>query len=446
LQGEAYRVNSEERRRLILTGKEDAGYPARLWAKDEWREFAVFRVPVDALLLNIDNRRFAAERVKFEEELGRSLDPENIPGDVLSVASILLDSGPHLENGIVIGTPSKDYLSLKSDWLARKQEAPFWIRPDGTVRNGNRRLAMLLRLRDELGRDGFERVDAVILDDGDVSEEELFDMEQREQLTENFKVQYTDINRLLALRDAAIAAALDWGDPADVDRVAGLLQPIAGEGDRQYAVIQLNAIRAMDAYLRDQHQEGQYHKLLRQVERFRDIGKIISRMETDYAEQLPDVLRVAFAGIRAGAPHGEIRAIRKIFLEDRPRFDQLLDDINEREEPWLDDAGELGEPDLEALAEADNDDEGEVEVPGPVVPNYPIEPVRTLIKNAIDGFAAASNDDVWAVLDQTLNRLTSLTDERRRLESSLQGVGADAIRDQLRAIVEWSDEARHLLD
>ena len=46
-------------------------------------------------------------------------------------------------------------------------------------------------------------------------------MEQREQLTEDFKVRYTDINLLLALKDAAITRNIDWADAESIERVGG---------------------------------------------------------------------------------------------------------------------------------------------------------------------------------------------------------------------------------
>ena len=65
-----------------------------------------------------------------------------------SVISILLDSSLDVDGDKVVGTPSTDCEALEKDWLARGQESPLWIRPDGTVRNGNRRLAMIMRLQD----------------------------------------------------------------------------------------------------------------------------------------------------------------------------------------------------------------------------------------------------------------------------------------------------------
>src|SRR3974390_3442871 len=116
---------------------------------------------------------------------------------------------------------------------------------DGVVRNGNRRLAMLKRLQREEGLEGFEYVDAVMLNPDQIDEVALFDMEQREQLTENLKVRYTEINLLLAIRDAAEGRGIIWSDSEDIDRVAGELQYIIGN-DQRYAVVQLNAIKYMD--------------------------------------------------------------------------------------------------------------------------------------------------------------------------------------------------------
>ena len=246
-------------------------------------------VPVDALLLNVDNRRFAAERTLMESKLGHPLDPENSEDDEISVISILLDSGHDVDGNLVKGTPSKDYEGLKTDWLRRKQASPFWIRPDGSVRNGNRRLAMLKRLRND-GITGTEWVEAVVLNPehpDNIDEHDLFEMEQREQLTEDFKVRYTDMNLLLTLRQAAIGSGIDWFDPDSMKKVAGQLQEVAG-GNQAYATIQLRAIKYMDAYLEDANAAGQYHKLLRQVERFRDIGKIMSQIEEDYQDDSAD--------------------------------------------------------------------------------------------------------------------------------------------------------------
>jgi hypothetical protein len=441
-------MNSEERRRLMEERKESTTRTVRLWCKDEWRDFKVWRVPVQALILNVDNRRHAAERKLMEEKLGHPLDPENNPNDEISLISILLDKGIDVDGDRVVGKPSPDYESLKRDWLKRKQETPFWVRPDGSVPNGNRRLAMLYRLQRDDGLEGFEWVDAIFIEHDVVDEQDLFDMEQHEQLTENLKVRYTDINLLLTLRDAAIAKGIDWADPNDIDRVAGLLQQVAG-GDKDYAKIQLQAIRYMDAYLEDSKAAGQYQKLFRQVERFRDVGKIMAKVETDYPDDAADMLRLAFSAIRAGNPHGDIRALRKMFIEDRPRYQALRAQIEEAESPWEQATGsQLADPDLSAEAgDEDEDDDADSEPPGPVVPNYPAEAVKRRLKIAIDGFLAASSEDVLSNLEQVQNRLEALTDERKRLDAALHSEHAAAVKEALTKVVQWVDRVRaHLAE
>ena len=437
-------MNARERRDVIQSRKESTDRTVRLWCKDQWRNFPVTRVPVDALLLNVDNRRFAAERTLMESKLGRSLDPENSEDDEISVMSILLDAGHDVDGNLVKGAPSQDYEGLKADWLRRQQATPFWIRPDGTVRNGNRRLAMLKRLRNE-GITGTEWVDAVILNSGHpdhIDEHDVFEMEQREQLTEDFKVRYTDMNLLLTLRQAAIDSRVDWFDPESIKGVGGQLQEVAG-GNQAYAIIQLRAIKYMDAYLQDANAQGEYHKLLRQVERFRDIGKLMSLVEEDYEDDATDVLQLVFAAVRAGNPHGDIRAIRKMFLEDRVRYERLQEQVESDEEEWeKTGANEIGDPDLSSESDEDEFDDADTDREMPTqTSGYPQRQVQRRIKNAIDGYQA-SQLEVLDTLEQVLSRLRILSSASDRLVEALDGPRADEAKDMLTGIIQWADEAR----
>ena len=144
----------------------------------------------------------------------------------------------------VVGKAGKDYEALRQDWQRRKQESPFWIQADGTVRNGNRRLAMLRRLQRDEGAEGYQYVQAVVLDTLAINELGIFEMEQREQLTEDYKVRYTDINLLLAIKDAASDKEIDWDDPASILKVAGELQHVM-RNDQSYALVQLYAVKYM---------------------------------------------------------------------------------------------------------------------------------------------------------------------------------------------------------
>jgi hypothetical protein len=247
-------------------------------------------------------------------------------------------------------------------------------------------------------------------------------MEQREQLTENFKVRYNDIDYLLALREAAEHRSIDWYDRQSVDEVAGELQTMVEKTKRE-VIRDLYAIKYMDAFLMDAGQEGQYQRLMRTLERFRDIGRMMMKVEEDYPLEIDRVLQVLFAAVRAGKPHGDIRSIRKMFRRDRERFDGLAQDIEEAEEDWQSSEGprlgsgnQPGSPGVEDDEDDEDDDEG-----GPDVPNYPREGVSAAIEVAIDGFQASKQDSALHILKEVENRLEVLINERRLLQALNEG-------------------------
>ncbi len=290
--------------------------------------------------------------------------------------------------------------------------------------------------------EGIERtryVDAIILDPGEVDEQELFEMEQREQLTENFKVRYTDINLLITLREAAEARAIDWNSPPDVERVAGELQQLV-EGGQGYAAIQLRAIKYMDDYLNERGIPGQYYKLIGQIERFRDVGKNMAKIIDDYPDDAADMLRLQFAGITSGIKHGDVRSIGKIFREDRDEYGRIRDRVFQMEEKSDTDA-KLESPkliDVDQEAEDDN----EREEPAPVVPGYPSDRIRSAILDGIDGFSSKQLA-VVRNLARVANRLRPVTEAH--LEDALRGPDAEDGRSYLSEIVAWAEKAKKLL-
>ena len=448
-------MNAAERTAMLDGQRRATDRTHRVWARDEWKDFPVWEVPVDALLLNVDNRRFGAERKLMEEKLGHSLDVETRPDDERSVIAILLDAQIDVIEGEVVGKPSKDARALRDDWLKRKQETPFWIRPDGTVRNGNRRLAMVKRLREEVGDDSLHYIDALILDPSDISEPDLFEMEQREQLTDNQKILYTDINRLLTLREAAIARGIDWGDPESISQVAGQIRHLT-RGNKSDAAVQLRAIRYMDAFLVDSDSAGEYEKAFGSVETFRDIGRNMAMLDGDLIEYADDMLRVCIASMRANRPFQSIRGLRKLFRTDREAFDRLVGRVDDEEDVWREaGGGNLGEPDLSGYGEpAAEDDEADDDVsgngdsedrPSPVVPNYPTSSVRSLIDNAIDAMESRSLD-VRDAIEQALSRLDAVEVTDEVLGQALSGQHGETIRTAVRGIVAWAESANAMLD
>ena len=416
---------------------------ARLWVLGEWKIIPVLRVPVSALVLNIDNRRFAAERQLFEQQLGHSFDPENNEDDALSVEAILLDGNLVLDGDRVVGKPNKDYLALRQDWQRRKQESPFWILADGTVRNGNRRLAMLRRLQREEGAEGNDHVEAVVLDVLGINELAIFEMEQREQLTEDYKVRYTDINLLLAIKAAAEDKEIDWYDDESILTVAGELQHVM-RNNPGYAVVQLYAIRYMDAYLDDLGEAGRYDKLMGQIESFREVGRTMRNVEANDPDRAPAMLGVLFAAINAGFKYGGIRQIRWLFRDDRDEFDRAVENIRTAEEKWEQPLGgqALGEPEVVNNEDEDSDETGTTpEDPGPVVTNYPKSEVRGLLEDAIDRYESAKIEDVLKIVREVNNRLDALIGVNAdRLGPALATDETLVLREAVDAMSAWFEE------
>lgn len=416
----------------------------RLWILGEWRDMPVKRVRSEWLVMNINNRRFTAERKLFESQLGRSLDPENNPNDALSVEAILLDRDLRVDSGRVVGKkPGKDYLALRQDWQNRKQESPFWIRPDGTVRNGNRRLAMLRRLHRDEGAGGNEYVDAVVLDPKEINEIAMFEMEQREQLTEDYKVRYTDINLLIAIKDAADDKEIDWYDDDSILRVAGELRHVM-RNNYNYAVVQLYAIKYMDAYLSEFNQEDNYDKLINQIERFRDIGRIMRKVRSDDPDRELDMLNVLFAAINADQSYQKIRNIRTIFSHDSTAFDNLAANIADAEGQWIESTSterSLGDPEVISAEDDSEDDDNLSELPGPVVPNYPKRDVKAIFEDAMDQHQVSRTSNILKTVKEINNRLAVLAGvDTTNLFDALARDNVPELRNAVNLMLDWFTE------
>ena len=76
----------------------------------------------------------------------------------------------------------------------------------------------------------------------------------------------------------------------------------------------LYAIKYMDLFLEDSGQPGEYHRMLRTLERFRDIGRTMIRVEEDTAEA-DRIIQVLFsAGTFSPAPSRHSRDPQDVAL------------------------------------------------------------------------------------------------------------------------------------
>lgn len=437
-------MNKDERIAELTAKLTETPNTTRIWVKGEFQELPVLRAPTELLYLNDDNRRFRAEAQGTAAELGRQLDPTSRPADELSIISLLLDRDPHVEDDEVVGKPDKASVALRQDWEKRGQESPFWIRPDGLVLNGNRRLAMIKRAQADVGDGFWPWVDVVVFTEDEYDDDVVFDLEATEQLTEGLKVRYSDINVLLTLRDAGDRAGVDWLDGNSIKTTATRIQHLVNN-DPSYAEIQLNAIKYMDLYLEDLGYPGEYHRLRRTVERFREVGKTMSAVEEEDGDKSDLVLRVLFAAVQANSTNLDIRIIRRLWREEPEAFERLygdVEDLEEETEPETD-----PEPDEVAVVDEEDDDEDDDGDTGeaPAAPDYPKQAVKRALDDAVQTFADSQKRDKRLHVLNAASRLPHI--EADDLSDHL-GDGAEAkkLREALQIIVAWADEIRALVD
>ena len=153
-------------------------------------------------------------------------------------------------------------------------------------------------------------------------------MEAREQLTEGLKVRYSDINILLTLRDAAERIGIDWDSPISVTNIASLIQHLVNN-DPSYAEIQLNAIKYMKKYLEDVDASDEYYRLRGMVERFREVGKIMTWIASEDSAREDAMLNMLFAAVQVGSTHLDMRDFRNLLKTDPEEFDRTIGYIRE---------------------------------------------------------------------------------------------------------------------
>jgi hypothetical protein len=439
-------VNKDERI-AVLRDKLEAveGRTERIWAKNTFVDFPVFKAPTDLLILNPSNRRFRAEAEEVERELGRKLDPLSSADDEDSVISLLLDRDPHVDGDRVVGSHNKDTEALIADWDKRHQENPLWIRPDGLVSNGNRRLAMLKRLQADRGLEGYDWVDVVVLDEETYDDDTLFEMEAREQLTEGLKVRYTKMNLLLTLKDAAEKLGIDWYDSDSLEEVSHKIQDLVSN-DPRYAKVQLQAVKCMTDYLEWAQTPGQYSQLRGQVERFRDVGKNMAWVATEDPSREAEMLELCFQAISVGTNHPDMREIRRMLKTNPSAFDDVVKEVEAiDEEPEPDE-----EPPVAAeVPEVDDDEDLEEEAEEEIRPGTgPLSAKQQQIRRAIDVAVRTSRDlresDRRTDVRLAATRLASV--DPATLIAGTTGGELKRLREAIELIVAWAEAAQSALD
>ncbi len=257
-------------------------------------ELEVIRLPLDALVYNIRNGRFAAELQELEASEGRRLDPE-VEKDKAKIQELLL----------------KD--QTKTEWLKKDirrvgQLKPATITFDGFIINGNRRAAILSLLHKETGDPRFRYLEAVRLPP-EVSASDLWRFEAGFQLAVELKADYGPVNELLKIKEGKTYGLKN----KEIALILG------GDNTAETVQMKLKRLELIEDYLVYFGQDKRYSIVERRVEHFINIVNIIQRSEWKKLsiEEQTLILHAAYHMIHdTDVAHLEIRKIGLMVKED----------------------------------------------------------------------------------------------------------------------------------
>jgi len=266
----------------------------RVTLAGEVRTLRVFRIPIDHLIYNIRNGRFAAELLAKEEQLKRNLDPT-------------ADTDAKIIKQLLLSQDQSETEALKKDLLLHGQIDPGIITFDGAIINGNRRAAILTTLFEETHENKFTYLKVGRLPPN-VDEKDLWRIEAGLQFAKDFRLQYGPVNELLKLKEGRNRGL----SPSDIS--SSLLGRFSAEKVEE----KLEILKLIEMYLYHIGKPGEYHHVQqeRDVEKFNSLyGSVVApirrRNKTD--PRIAKLITVAFSMIdKTDLTHWDIRELRKI--------------------------------------------------------------------------------------------------------------------------------------
>jgi len=166
-------------------------YKVKIYNDTEFVSLNIYKVPVKILKYNFANVRISAEKAKVEQDRnGVPLNPMN-ESDQKLVEQILLTSRFYSK------TATEDLLE---DIKKKELEEPAIVTIDGVIWNGNRRVAILNKLRHDTGEQRYDYVNIVRLPE--LSFKELKKLERRLQMQKDWKQSYGPIQTRLDVRQS----------------------------------------------------------------------------------------------------------------------------------------------------------------------------------------------------------------------------------------------------
>lgn len=260
----------------------------------------LYRIPVEYLIHNLRNGRFAAELLDREEQLGRKLDPKD-KKDAKIFRELLLTQN------------ISESEALRKDIEKNGQLEPGIITYDGAVINANRRMAVLHDLYEKTRDDQFKYLLVGILPQG-VDELDLWKIEAGLQFGREFKLDYGGVNELLKLREGE-----KQGLTAKDISVA-----LMGRFTEKQVEEKLDTLKLIDSYLTFTNQKGDYHKITegRDLEKFvslqKSVIKPLGNTHGKKKKEIAELTAIAFTLInKTDVTHWNIRELKNISTNEK---------------------------------------------------------------------------------------------------------------------------------
>lgn len=294
---------------LKLHSEADTGRIQPLELAGQRIDLNVLRIPTELLRYNISNGRFAAEYADLKNKVGRDLDPD-VKKDAIRIRNLLLDLS------------KRETQLLKEDLERIGQLDPGVMTFDGSVINGNRRMAIFEQLFEETGDAKWSYLDMVRLPPA-VNEKDLWRLEANLQFSRDERAEYGPINRLLKFR-VGVKAGLS------PKQIAASMYGGFSEKDVKE---DLERLKLIETYLEYIEKPGNYKAAERVHEHFIDLRKIIVKEQKNGMDpiDLEKIVKFTFDMIRKGSSHWDIRRISDIIREVSAK-ENLLNGIKERSE------------------------------------------------------------------------------------------------------------------
>lgn len=149
-----------------------------------------YKIPIECIVFNHVNDRFASSRREYEANTGKSLIRDDI------------DSQKVIEDFIWKSNETRNNETLEN-LLKVKQEQPGVINREGLVLDGNRRAALILKIYTSpegtfknIDKNEFKHYEAIIIPE-DLTDEEIHLIETNLQMNTDDKVEYNPIEKYL---------------------------------------------------------------------------------------------------------------------------------------------------------------------------------------------------------------------------------------------------------